>query len=120
MLLTRANIVDRNMSADQKEDFHEYVRGATNKFTQNIYRTKDDTFKSLKELKDNKNIVILSGDKDSSIVIMNKDDYKNKVNDMIEEGISTVKYERTIDNSHNDLQNFQQFIYRNFQKCSIF
>lgn len=109
-----AHIVDSNVPAEVKEDFHEYLRGITNKFAQNIYHTKDNTFKSLKELRNNKDIVILSGDKDSSVVILNKVDYVNKVNAMIDEGVIGGKYVRTTDNTH-ELQNFQQFIYRNFQ-----
>ena len=39
-----------------------------------------------KSLRDNKNSVLLSGDKDTSIVIMNKMDYDKKVEEMINEG----------------------------------
>ena len=34
-----------------------------------------------------KDIVVLKGDKDSSILIMDKVDYVNKFNEMIEDGI---------------------------------
>ena len=48
---------------------------------------KDHTYKELKTLIQNKDVVILKGDKDSSIVIMNKTDYITKVETMIEERI---------------------------------
>ena len=40
-----------------------------------------------KVIRENRDIVKLSGDKDSSIVIMNKKDYNRKIDDMINEGI---------------------------------
>ena len=48
---------------------------------------KDHTYKELKTLIQNKDVVILKGDKDSSIVIVNKTDYITKVETMIEERI---------------------------------
>ena len=49
--------------------------------------TKDHTYKELETLIHNKDVVILKGDKDSSIVIVNKTDYITKVETMIEERI---------------------------------
>ena len=46
---------------------------------------------------DNKDIAILSGDKDSSIVIMNKKDYNRKIEDMTNEGIQQGKYKKKTD-----------------------
>ena len=48
---------------------------------------KDHTYKELKTLIQNKDVVILKGDKDSSVVIVNKTDYITKVETMIEERI---------------------------------
>ena len=59
---------------------------------------------------------MLSGDKDSSSLIMNKHDYNEKVWKLIQDGVDTGKYELTEDSTHRDLHNFQQFLYRNFQK----
>ena len=53
-----------------------------------------------------KNIVILSGDKDSSTVIMNQKDYDKKVEEMINERVALGKYEETDDNILNELQSF--------------
>ena len=51
-------------------------------------------------LRNTKNIVLLSGDKETSILVMNKVDYGKKVNGMIKEG----KYEITRDTTHKDLE----------------
>ena len=111
-----ASYVNKDIIPEQKEEFHEFLRANTNKFTQNVYQTKDNTFKSLKSFRDNKDIVVLSGDKDSSVVTMNKQDYINKVNKLIDDGIQAGKYERTTDTTEKDLHNFQTFLYKNFQK----
>ena len=81
-----------------KEEFHQFLRNTTYTLANNIYHTKDDTYQKIKSLRDNKNIVIRSGDKDSSIVlrsgdkdssivIMNKIDYDKEVEEMINVGI---------------------------------
>ena len=113
-----ANTVSKEVDPEERELLHEYLRATTQKFTTNVYQTKDKTFKSLQDIRNNENIVILSGDKDSSIVIMNKDDYINKVENMINSGIQDGKYERTTDATHNNLHNFQQFLYYNFRTHS--
>ena len=65
----------------------------TSKFTQNIRHTKDNTYHDLHHLRSNKNIVLLSGDKGSSVVV--RVDYVKKVNGVINEGIQQGKYEMT-------------------------
>ena len=65
----------------------------TNKFTQNICHAKDNTYHDLHHLRNNKDIVLLSGDKDSYVVVINKADYVKNVNGMINEGIQQGKYE---------------------------
>ena len=60
----------------------------------------DNTSKSLSNLTNNKNIVILAADKETCTVILNSKDYQNKVNNMINEGIAEGKYIETVDNSH--------------------
>ena len=45
---------------------------------------------------------------------MDKCDYIQKLEDMIEEGISKGTYERTDDTTLQDLKRFQDFLYRNF------
>ena len=45
---------------------------------------------------------------------MDKSDYTQKLEDMIEEGISRGTYERTDDTTLRDFKRCQYFIYRNF------
>ena len=66
-------------------------------------------------MRNNKDIVLLSGDKDSTAVAINKVDYVKKVNGMINKGIQQGKYEITTDTTHEDLGKFQSFLYRNFK-----
>ena len=51
-----------------------FVCGCTDLFTNNIYATKDYTY-NLCCMIQNKDIVVVKGDKDSSVVIMKKSDY---------------------------------------------
>ena len=96
-----AGSVGEFVSPEVKEEFHQFRRNTTHTLANNVYHTKDDTYKKIKSLRDNKKIVILSGDKDSGIVIMNK----------IEQG----KYEGTGDNILKELESFMSFLYRHFK-----
>ena len=89
-----AHLVQKDVSSENMEYFHEYLRKMTNKFTQTIYHTKD---------------------KDSSVVAMNKKDYILKLDNMINEGIQQSKYKWANDKTHEDLEKFQHFLYRNFK-----
>ena len=53
---TLCSSVDKDISADDKENFHEFLRIFINflTFTQNVYRTIDNTYNLLKPLKTNK------------------------------------------------------------------
>ena len=62
-----ASLVHDKVHSKRKESFHEFLRSFTNRFAQNIYQSKDDTFTRLHALRSNKEIVLLSGDKDSYI-----------------------------------------------------
>ena len=71
----------------------------------------------LKPLKTNKDIVLLSGDKDSSVVILDTACYKEKINGLINDGISKGAYViEENDNTLAELKTFQDFIYSNFKK----
>ena len=72
----------------QLENFHDFLRGYTDIFSKNVLNSEDFTYKNLKTLIQDENIVILIGDKDSRVVIMDKSDYIQNLEDMIEEGIS--------------------------------
>ena len=57
---------------------------------------------------------MVSGDKESCVVIMNKSDYQNKVQQMINDWIRDGIYKVTADNTLDDLKTFQSFLYHNF------
>ena len=52
--------LDKSVDTQSKEEFHEFLRGHTSKFAQNVYHSQDNTVKSLKPITNNKNIVVLS------------------------------------------------------------
>ena len=110
-----AHLVQKDVSSENMEYFHEYLRKITNRFTQKIYHTKDDTKHNLHHLIQNKDIVLLLGDKGSSVVVMNKKNYILKEDNMINEGIQQSKCEWANDKTHEDLGKFQHFLYRNFK-----
>ena len=102
--------VSKSINHDKLEDFHEFLRAYTDIFTKHICVTKDFTYKNLKNIIKDENVAILSGDKDSSIVIMQNDDYNHKLQQMIDEGIKNGIYTRTEDNTLNYLRKFQDFL----------
>ena len=107
------NSNNKDISSDDKENFHELLRSATNTFTQNIYRTIDSNYNVLKPLKRNKDIVLLSDDKDSSVAILDKSSvailekasYKEKINRLINDGITKGVY--VIEENNNTLAGFK-------------
>ena len=65
----------------------------------------------LKPLQTNKDIVLLSGDKDSSVVILDISCSKGKINGLINDGISKGVYViEENDNTLRELKSFQNFI----------
>ena len=111
--------VDELVTQEQKEEFHEFLRQSTDLLSQNVYHIKDNTFKETHKIRNNNNVVILPGDKDSS-AIMNRSDYSKKVESMLQQGISEGKYVRTEDNILKELKSFQSFIYRHFKKSKFY
>ena len=51
---------------------------------------------------------------------MDRTDYINKVENMIDTGIQDGKYKRTDDATHKNLHNFQTFLYNNFKTHSLY
>ena len=60
--------------------------------------------------------MLLNADKESCVIILSKTDYVDKVNKMIQDGITKGVYEVTTDSTHKDLASFQNFLCRHF-KC---
>ena len=89
--------VDKDIDQGMKEEFHELLRGYTEIFIKNMNNTKDHTYNNLKQLIKKKNLCVLSGDKDSCVVIMNKQDYIQELKGMLEEGINRGTYEWSTD-----------------------
>ena len=58
----------------------------------------------------------MKGNKISSVVILNKTDYIEKLENMVKEGIDKGTYTLTQDNTINDLSNFKQFLKRNLKR----
>ena len=80
------------------------------------YFSTDYTYSNLKCLIKDESIVVIPGDKDSALVIMDKNDYVKKIQEMIDKGIQGGVYARTEDNTLQNLKRFQDFLYRNFSK----
>ena len=108
------------VTPEQKEEFHEFLRHTTNLLSQNVYHTRDNTFKETHKIGNNNNVVILPGDKDSSVIIMNRLDYTKKVKSMLQQGISEGKYVTIEDNILKELKSFQSFIYSHFKKSTFY
>ena len=87
------------------ENFLQFLRGYTDIFAKNVVSTEDHTYKELKAIH-NKDVVILKGDKDSTIVIMNKTYYIIKTETMVEEGIKSGTYAETDDTTMQNLKRF--------------
>ena len=117
---TLSSKLDPFIKKDSKKNFHEYLRPATSIVSNNEYRDIDNTFKLLSRLRKNENIVVISADKESCTVILNKTDYFNKVNAVISQGTSKDKYVETVDSVHKDLKHFQDFLYRHFYKTKYY
>ena len=81
----------------------------TDIFTKNVHATRDCTYKHLKTLTENKDLVVLSGDKDSCLVILKRSDYDRKLQSMIDEEITNGTYAPTTDWTLTDFKKFQDF-----------
>ena len=66
-----------------------------NSLAKNVEHSKDDTFHQLEDSRANHTISIMSEDKDSSVVILDKSDYHKLVQKMVNEGIEGGKYVKT-------------------------
>ena len=69
-----AQAVNSEILNGEKEDFHEFLGAYCDIFTKNAYFTKDYTCSNLKRLIKDDNLVVIHGDKDSCVIIMDKVD----------------------------------------------
>ena len=99
--------VENSLDQNQVENFHEFMRAYTDIFTNNVFATRDYTYHNLKDIIKYKDIVLLNGDKDSSVVIMNRTNYNNIMQKMIDDGIKNKISEETTDNTFS--RNFKTF-----------
>ena len=77
-----------------------------NIFTNNIFATKQYTYHNLKDIIRDKDLMLLNGDKNSSVVIRNRIDYNNMQNlmqKMIDNGIKNKIYEETTDSKYSKI-----------------
>ena len=114
-----ADSIKCNIDHKDLQHFHEFLCGYTDTFTNNIYATKDYTYNFCRMIQ-NKDIVVVKGDKDSSVVIMKKSDYVTKLDTMINDGIMKGTYVETIDNTLKELSGFQDFLCRNFRNYECY
>ena len=78
---------------------------------------KDYTYHNLRGMIQNKDIVVVKGDKDSSVVITKKyvtNIYVTKLDPMTDDSIMKGTYVETTDYTLKKLSRFQDFLYRNF------
>ena len=69
--------VDEYVDNEKREHFHELMRSYTDIFSKNF--STDYIYSNLKRLIKDENTTTVAGDKGSSILIMNKNDYVRKI-----------------------------------------
>ena len=94
-----ADKVTKSLENCKHDNIRELPREYEDVFIKNIYQTGDNTYKNLKRTINDPNIAVVSGDKESCIVIMNRSDYFEKLLHMIDEGIQNGVYIVTEDRS---------------------
>ena len=113
------SIADRitdNLQSDQWENVHEFLRAYVDISTKSVYTTPDYTYKHLKRIINDKNLVVVSGDKESCVPFVDKTDYQDKLQKMVDDVIKNGIYKVAEDNTLKHLKLFKSFLYRNFRK----
>ena len=82
-----ADRITDNFQSDQRENAHEFLRAYVDIFTKSVYTTTDYTYKHLKRIVNDKNLVVVSGDKESCVVLIDKADYQDKLQKMVDDDI---------------------------------
>ena len=94
------------------------MRGYTDIFTDNVFQTKGYTYHNLKNLTQEKDVVVMKGDKEFLVIILNKTDYIEKLENMVKEGIDKGADTLAEDNIVKDLKNFKQCFKQNLKGYS--
>ena len=99
----------KQVDPSQLENFHEFLRGYPDIFSKNVLFTNEETYKNLKKLIWKSDIVILRGEKDSSVVIMNRPDDIEQLERMIKQRVKKGTYNKTEDTTLQDLKKISRF-----------
>ena len=89
----------RNVSENDKTIIRHQVNSAINATPKNFFNISQDEAKAIKELRNNNDIVIAPADKGRAVVIMNKVDYNNKIEDHLSDQTTYVAQARDTTNS---------------------
>ena len=81
-----------------------------------MYTTTYYIYKHVKGIVNDKNLVVVSGDKESCVILIDKTDYQDNLQKMVDDGIKNGIYKVAEDNALKDLKLFKSFLYRNFRK----
>ena len=92
--------VDNEILNEEKEGFHEFIRTCCDKLTKNVYSIKDYFSSNLKQLIKDDTLVVIPGDKDPCVIIIDKVDYVKKMEEMIKNGIQKGVYVETENNAY--------------------
>ena len=92
--MSLAQPVDSKILNEEKGDFHELLRRIVIK---SIYSAKDHPYSNLKRLSEYDALVVIPGDKDICVIILNNVDYVTKMEETINNGIQKGVYVETED-----------------------
>ena len=81
-----------------------------------MYTTTDNIYKHLKGIVNDKKLIVVSGDKELCVVLIDRTDYQDKLQTIVDDDIKSVIYKVAEDNTLKDLELFKSFLDRNFRK----
>ena len=81
--------ITNNLQSDQGENFHEFLCAYVDVFIKSVYTTTGYIYKHPKRITNDKNLVVVSGDKESCVVLIDNTDYQDKLQKMFDNGIKS-------------------------------
>ena len=111
-----ANRITVNLQRDQRENVQEFLRTFVDIFTRSVYTTTNYTYKHLKRISNDQSLVVVFGDKESCVVLMNITDHQEKLQKIVDDGIKNGIYKLAENNTLKDLKLFNSFFYKNCRK----